>query len=49
MAIKKPVSNDLLSTFVHSIDVFDCYLPGVTKACNITQHSKLKEVIEQVQ
>ena len=31
MAIKNSVSNDFLSTFVDSINVFDCRLPGVTK------------------
>ena len=29
MAIENSVSNDFLSTFVDSIDVFDCHLPGV--------------------
>ena len=28
MAIKNSVSNDFLSLFVESIDVFDCRLPG---------------------
>ena len=32
MAIEKSVSNDFLSTFVDSIDVFDCHLPGVMLA-----------------
>ena len=30
MAIKNFVSNDFLSTFVDSINVFDCRLPGVS-------------------
>ena len=29
MTIKNSVSYDFLSTFVDSIDVFDCRLPGV--------------------
>ena len=29
MAIKNSVSNDVLSTFVDSINVFDCHLSGV--------------------
>ena len=29
MAIENSVSNHFLSTFVDSIDVFDCRLPGV--------------------
>ena len=29
MAIKNSISNDFLSTFIDSIDVFDCRLPGV--------------------
>ena len=29
MAIKNSVSNNFLSTFVDSIDIFDCHLPGV--------------------
>ena len=29
MAIENSVSNDFLSTFIDSIDVFDCRLPGV--------------------
>ena len=29
MAIENPVSNDFLSTFVDSINVFDCRLSGV--------------------
>ena len=29
MAIENSVSNEFLSTFVDSIDVFDCRLPGV--------------------
>ena len=29
MTIENSVSNDFLSTFVDSIDVFDCRLPGV--------------------
>ena len=29
MAIENSVSTDFLSTFVDSIDVFDCSLPGV--------------------
>ena len=29
MAIEKSVSNDFLSTFFDSINIFDCSLPGV--------------------
>ena len=30
MAIKNSVFNDFLSTFLDSIGIFDCRLPGVT-------------------
>ena len=30
MAIKNSVSNDFLSTFINSINVFDCHLSGVS-------------------
>ena len=29
MSIKNSVSNNFLSTFVDSINIFDCYLSGV--------------------
>ena len=32
MAIENSVSNDFLSLFVDSIDIFDCRLPGVRKS-----------------
>ena len=32
MAIKNSISNDFVSTFVDSIDVFDCRLPSVVMA-----------------
>ena len=32
MTIENSISNDFLSTFVDSIDVFDCRLPGVIVA-----------------
>ena len=31
MVIENSVSNDFLYTFVDSINIFDCHLPGVTK------------------
>ena len=38
MAVKKIVSNDLLSTFVDSINVFDYRLSGVLLcSCNSTK------------
>ena len=35
MAIKIPVSNDFLSTFVGSINIFDCRLSGVSLPDNL--------------
>ena len=47
MAIEKTVSNDFLSTFVDSINVFDCRLPGVILLfliCKIFCHCRVIEL-----
>ena len=40
MVIENPVSNDFLSTLVHSINIFDCRLPSVILVNGVVQHFK---------
>ena len=45
MAIENSVSNDILSMFIDSIDVFDCPLPGVymlKDVCYLTAVCKMQ-------
>ena len=41
MAIKNSVSIDFFSTFVDSIDIFDCPLPGMSLGINKSDQSLL--------
>ena len=45
MAIENSVSNDFLSTFVESINIFDCRLPSVLMAVS----DGLRSVIVAIQ
>ena len=41
MAIKNSVAKDFLSTFLYSIGVFDCFLPGVVNVLKFYIHFSL--------